>query len=295
LKKVLFIVNNKAGTGNRERFPALVEQVLDPSLFSWRIAFTQYRGHGAALSAEAARGEADIVVAVGGDGSVNEVARGLLGTRSVLGVVPAGSGNGFARALGIPRNPSRALQLIARFHPRTIDVGFANGHLFLSNAGTGFDSLIARLFHDAPGRGLFNYARLVVGAVRGYRSGHYHLVTDSGEMHEPAFFVVAANGDQFGYNFRIAPGARLDDGLLDICILRPLHWWQLPAVSLRSVTGRLEGSRFALHVRTRSLTLKADEELSWMQVDGDAVPVRDGVLTITVAPAALTVLTPLVP
>jgi YegS/Rv2252/BmrU family lipid kinase len=295
LKKVLFIVNSRAGTGRREGFPRQVEEVLDPGLFSWEIVYTSYRGHAASLSAQAAREGVDAVAAVGGDGSVNEVARGLLGTGCALAVIPAGSGNGFARMLGIPRNIPGALQAINDFHPVTIDVGFANGHLFLSNAGAGFDSLIARLFHDAPNRGLFNYARLVLGAIRTYRCKHYHLVMDSGELRERAFFVVAANGDQFGYNFRIAPGARMNDGLLDICVLKPIRWWQLPTVSLMSLTGRLGNSRFAIHMRCRSLVLERDEELSWMQVDGDPVDVREGRVEISVAPGALRVLAPSVP
>jgi YegS/Rv2252/BmrU family lipid kinase len=292
LKRVLFIVNRKAGPDGKNNFPAQVNSVLDRRLFSWDIAHTRFQGHAVQLAADAAAAGVDIVAAVGGDGSVNEVARGILGTEAVLAVIPKGSGNGLSRALGIPRDIRSAIGVINRDQAGWIDAGYANDHLFLSNAGVGFDALVARLFTGSKGRGLFNYSRLVISALSRYESGHYHLLTGSGEADEQAFFVAAANGNQFGYGFKIAPDAKMDDGLLDICIMKPLRWWQLPAVSLLSLSGKLVGSRYAKQLRCRTLTLTRKEGLDWMQVDGDALPVENAEVHFRVVPRALRVLMP---
>ena len=144
-------MNRKAGTDDKEAFPAAVARYLDATRFSSRIVYTDYRGHAVELAAGAAREGVETVVVVGGDGSATEVARGLVDTATVMAIIPRGSGNGLARFLGIPRDMRRALELIGRGTPRAIDVGTAGGHLFLSNAGVGFDALIAAV-EDKRGR-----------------------------------------------------------------------------------------------------------------------------------------------
>lgn len=290
--QVLFIVNRKSGTDDKKAFPEAVDRCLDAARFSVRIVYTEYRGHAVELASEAARQGVEIVGVVGGDGSVNEVARGLVGTGSVMAVIPRGSGNGLARFLGIPRDMRRALEVIHTGTPRPIDVGSANGHLFLSNAGVGFDTLIAELFAHNKGRGLFNYARLVLSAVRHYNAGTYQVKTEAGQWRRRAFFITAANANQFGYGFKIAPQARIDDGFLDICMMKPLRWWQLGAVSWKALTGRLAESRYADYLHCRTLTVSGQSPITTMQVDGDAVVVEGGAVEIKISPHALRVLVP---
>lgn len=289
MKRILFIINPKSGTDGKKDFPSQVDHVLNKKLFSYEIAYTEYPGDAIELSAQAAKDGVEIVTAIGGDGSVNEVAQGILGTDSTLAIIPRGSGNGLARSLKIPRNTEKALERINHFKTKTIDVGYANGHLFLSNAGAGFDTLIARLFKDRSQRGFMNYSKLVMQAVHNYPSKHYHLTVDGKEIHEQAFFVTAANGNQFGYNFKIAPHASSDDGVLDVCIMKPLRVKHLATVSLKSLTGRLEGSQYAKYIRCKSLIITREEPLEWMQVDGDAVEVKDNRININIQPACLTV------
>jgi len=292
--QVLFIVNRKAGTDDKKAFPGAVARYLDATRFSSRIVYTDYRGHAVELAADAARQGVEIVAAVGGDGSVNEVARGLAGTATVMAIIPQGSGNGLARFLGIPRSTARALELIRDGAPRAIDVGSAAGHLFLSNAGVGFDALIARLFRDNKGRGLWNYARLVLAAIRRYEPVNYKVSTGEGSWEGKAFFVTAANSDQFGYGFRIAPQARIDDGFLDVCVMKPVRWWQLGAVSWRALRGTLPGSRYADYLRCRSLTLSGKTAVGPLQVDGDEVETPGGKLIFEIRPHALRVMVPCV-
>lgn len=292
MRNILFIVNKKAGTDEKKRFPEQVKKILDGKQFSYDIVYTQYRGHAIELTRDAVRNKTDIIAAVGGDGSVNEVAQALPGKESLLAIIPKGSGNGLARALGIPLQTESAIALLSRNHEMAIDVGFANGHLFLSNAGVGFDTLIARLFADNKGRGLLNYSKLVINAIRHYQSATYKLETESEALEEKAFFITAANGNQFGYNFKIAPDAKLNDGLLDICIMKPLHWSHLPAVSLRALSGKLSGSKFVKHIRCRQLVISSEETLEWMQVDGDALQVTNNRVEIVLQEKAIRILAP---
>lgn len=288
----MFIVNKKAGTDGKKRFSSQVRRVLGAGMFSYKIAFTEYRGHATELARAAAAQNTDIIAAVGGDGSVNETARALVGTNSTLAVIPRGSGNGFARALGIPLNTARALSLLKAGTQASVDVGFAGEHLFLSNAGLGFDALVAELFADKKQRGLLNYARLVTLAIRRYRPATYLIRTATDEIEEKALFVAVANSNQFGYSFKIAPGARMDDGLLEVCIMKPLRWWQLPGVSLQALTGRLAGSRQMRYLRCTEVVIQGRERLQRMQVDGEPLPLERESIRITVRPKALTVLVP---
>ncbi|MGH2642991.1 MAG: diacylglycerol/lipid kinase family protein [Chitinophagaceae bacterium] len=290
MKRILFIVNPKSGIDKKKNLPSQINHILNKKLFSYDIAYTQYRGHAIELSMQAAKEGVEIITAIGGDGSVNEVTQGLLGTKSTLAIIPRGSGNGLARSLKIPRNTEKAIERINQLKTKVIDTGYANNHLFLSNAGVGFDTLIAKLFADRSQRGLINYSKLVMQAVRTYPSMHYYLTVDGKEMQEQAFFVTAANGNQFGYNFKIAPNALLDDGLLDVCIMRPLRVRHLAPVSLISLSGKLERSHYAKHIRCRNLIIKGEEPLQWMQVDGDAIEVKNNRIDINIQPACLKVI-----
>lgn len=231
------------------------------------------------------------MAACGGDGTVNEVARGLLGSNTALAIVPAGSGNGLARALGIPLEGRAALALIPAGRHRRIDAGIAGEHLFLSNAGVGFDALIAERFSHSRQRGFLNYGRLVLRSFRGYRPQRYHMRLDGRLLEETAFLVTAANGSQYGYNVRIAPQAQPDDGWLDICLLRPFPGRALPGLLWRALRGSLEGSAYARYERCRSLEIRAEEPLC-LQVDGEPLPPVPGPLHITLHPGALRVLVP---
>jgi diacylglycerol kinase family enzyme len=265
---------------------------LDSRAFDFEIVYTRYPGHGMELATAAASQGVDIIVAVGGDGSVNEVARGLLGSSSTLAIVPRGSGNGLARILGISRSTSAALEVIRDGSCKRMDAGQANGHLFLSNAGVGFDALVARLFSQGTRRGFWAYSRQVLRELRHYRPRTYTLQTENTFLEIPAFLVTVANGRQFGYNFKIAAGARPDDGILDACIMKPFRPAALPAVSLTALTHGLAGSRFALHMPCRDLRIGAAEPLEWMQVDGDPVPVTQETVHMGILPDAIQVLVP---
>lgn len=292
MKKVLFIINPNSGRDRQKAIESLIRVNLDRTLFHYEIALTAYPGHATTLAKKAAETGTDIVAVAGGDGSVNEAAQGILDSSALLALIPLGSGNGLARALKIPRDVPGALRIINAQKVKNIDAGFANGRLFLSNAGVGFDALVARLFAHNTGRGLINYTRLVIDSLGKYRCKSYTLLINGERITEKAFFVAAANGNQFGYDFKIAPQALPDDGQLDICIMRPLRLGGLGIVALQALTGKIHDSRYVKRFPASEVTITRDEPLKWMQVDGDAAEVENDRVTISIRPKAIGVMIP---
>ncbi len=288
----MIIINRKAGTDREKRLGDAIRQHLPASQFSVETTYLQYLGHGADLAREAVKRGVDTVVAVGGDGSINEIAQGLLGSATALAIVPLGSGNGLARALKIPLDAEEALAVVARGIRKPMDVGFANEHLFLSNAGVGFDALIADRFRHSKKRGLLNYARLVIGGFSSYDPSLYTIDTDGEKREQKAFLMTVANGNQFGYEFKLAPQASVFDGLLDVCLVPPVRFWDLLPLSIRSLRGDVHKSRYMQHFAGKEITISSTD-LSCLQVDGDAVPLgKDKTVYFRIAPGALQVIIP---
>ncbi|HVI43585.1 MAG TPA: diacylglycerol kinase family protein [Chitinophaga sp.] len=290
MKKILFIINRKAGTDREKRLEHAIRRYLPASAYEVSITYLAYLGHGADLAREAVKNGIDTVVAVGGDGSINEIAQGLIGSNTAMAILPLGSGNGLARALRIPLDVHKALKLIAAGKQRAIDVGYANEHLFLSNAGVGFDALIADQFRHTKKRGLSGYAKLVLKSFTDYQPAEYTIDIDGKIMTEKAFLLTVANGNQFGYEFKLAPGANVFDGELDICIMPPVRFYHLLPVSLYSLLGNIDQTRFLKHLTGKEITISSNE-LQYLQVDGDAVPLSgNGKVTLKVLPQAMKVI-----
>lgn len=292
MRKILIIINRKAGTDREKRMGEAIHRHLPAGEFAVETTYLQYLGHGADLAREAVQRGVDTVVAVGGDGSINEIAQGLLGSGTALAIVPLGSGNGLARALKIPLDAGLALQLVATGERRPMDAGFANDHLFLSNAGVGFDALIADRFRHSKKRGLINYARLVIGGFYAYRPAAYNIRVDGEEQGKKAFLMTVANGNQFGYEFKLAPQASVFDGMLDVCLVPPLKFWDLLPLSIRSLRGSLHRSRYMQHFTGKEIEVSS-QDLNCLQVDGDAVPLTHGkTVYFRIAQGALQVIVP---
>ena len=219
---LIFVVNPRSGTDRKKSLDQAIEKALDAARFTWEIWYTERAGHGIELAGKAATTGAFAVIAVGGDGSVNDVATGLSGTKTALGIIPKGSGNGLARTLGIRVNVEAALETINRGIVKPIDVGFANDCLFLSNSGVGFDVGVCEQFAKSSRRGFWTYFHIIARHYFAYSPPEWTIEAASKTWTEKAFMVVAANGVQFGYEFQIAPTADLSDGLLDLVVVRRL-------------------------------------------------------------------------
>ncbi len=290
MKKILIIINRKAGTNRQKRLDDFIRQHFPAHAFQVETVYLAYLGHGQDLARDAVTRGFDIVVAVGGDGSINEIARGLVGSNTALAIIPLGSGNGLARALKIPLNVDKAMELVATGRPRPMDVGFANEHLFLSNAGIGFDAKVAEEFRHTKHRGLYGYASQVIRSFRSYRYLPYRIDIDGRQLEEPAFLLTIANGNQFGFEFKLAAEATVFDGKFDLCLVPPINFWELAPLSIHSLLGNLEKTHYMQHYTGRSVTI-CSEQLECLQVDGDAVPLTCGQqVTFRLEPASLQVI-----
>lgn len=244
ISKVRFIVNPISGNGKNKGIGTLIEKTLDHSQFSHEICFTKMQGDATRLCREAQDKGMDLVVAVGGDGTVHEVGKALIGSSTVLGIIPTGSGNGLARHCGIPCDPIKAIELINHMTIRTIDTVEINGDHFLNVAGIGFDAHIAKKFSEHGMRGFFTYMKLVFKEFFSYKGQDYVLKIDGKEIAQRAFMISFANSTQFGNNIRISPKAKINDGLLDVAILSPFPLWSIPLMLLQLFTSNIDKSKY---------------------------------------------------
>jgi diacylglycerol kinase (ATP) len=252
-KNIVYIVNPISGSRKQACIEKIIAKETDLSAINYQVLLTERGGHAEELSRAAVAGGADIVVAVGGDGTVNEVARGLVGTRSALGIIPTGSGNGLARHLCLPMNFRQAIRTINRGKSHTIDTATLNGRLFVSLAGVGFDAYVAKKFAKSPTRGFMSYARIAIPAYFSYKQKKYRIVADGKEIIRKALFISFANSNQFGSNASIDPVAELDDGLIDVCIVRKVPFFKLAILGPAFFLKQFHKTRYVEIVRAKEV------------------------------------------
>lgn len=251
------------------------------------VLLTERVGHARELAKSAVRRGARLVLAWGGDGTINEVASALAFDDVPMGIVPAGSGNGLARELGVHARAERAIADALQAVPRPMDLGEIDGHLFANMAGVGFDAHIASAFATATRRGFLGYAEITMRALRTYEPRHYRVTTGGIETAHRAILVTIANSAQFGNNARIAPGARVDDGELDLVVMEEQSRFATLCGMPRLFNGTVERVRGCTIRRIRDATIESDQPMTY-HVDGE--PVQGGTsLRVRVHPGALMV------
>ena len=292
MKNIAFIINPISGSKDtqnaKRKLPKLIMQTLDMDQWLPNIVFTEYAGHATELAHQFARMGFDAVVAVGGDGTVNEVARGLKGTQTAMGILPMGSGNGFARHLNIPIRPQKAIEMINHSEPISVDYGLANGRLFVSTCGTGFDAVIADHFAGSNKRGFMTYLQNVLKDVFSYRPQTYHIVGDGLDVTHKAFLITFANANQWGYEALIAPKASIQDGKMDIMLMSSHAILGSASLALRLFAGSIDDSHFMDTLRAREITLEREEPAPF-HIDGDPVEMEKDI-HIQIVPDGLRVL-----
>jgi diacylglycerol kinase (ATP) len=289
-RRVLFIVNPMAGAQVQRHVQESIDRHLNHRRFTYGIWYTERAGHAAELARRAVAEGYEIVVAVGGDGSINEVASALIGTEAVLGIVPAGSGNGLAMHLGYGRDIDGALRKFNTADVRTIDCGLLNGQPFFNIAGLGFDGLVSNLMKGRQWRGIVPYCLTSVEAGLTYRPRRCRIETDDHVIEETCFAVSIANGPMYGYNFQIAPDAQLDDGQLAVVLLKKAPRWQYFFALPASLSGRIYEASFVEHFKARRVRISSDGD-NYVHIDGEGMIVQ-GDLNFEVRPKALKVLAP---
>ncbi len=283
-KKILFIINPISGTKKKVQFDELISTHLDSSLYTPTLYTTTGRGDAIRRSERAVKEGFDTVVAVGGDGTINEVAQGLVNTAVKLAVIPRGSGNGFANYFGIPHDPAGALAVINQAQTKTIDTGRFNDKLFLSVAGLGFDARVSMAFDTFGKRGLWSYVYIALREYFTYTPKTYTLQLNGKSIRRKAFLLTIANSTQFGNNAHIAPQAKIDDGLFDVVVLKPAGVFGAMSVALRMFRGTLHLSRYSEIYQTDKLEiLHKDDEV---QIDGEPASATPPA-TVQLQPASL--------
>lgn len=289
--RAVAIANPRAGVAARRAADAMRRHRLWPDLETWT---TSGPGEAHELARRAAESGYEAVLAVGGDGTANEVASGLLGSATALGVVPAGSGNGLARTLRIPIDADRALHELAAAATLRMDVGRVNGRPFLNVAGAGFDAAVGEAFHERAlrggRRGVMNYARIAFAMSWTYRCGGFALQAGDERFEGQAWLVSFVNGRQYGGAAVIAPGARLDDGLLDVVVVEKATPLEILANAPRLYLGSIEGFRRYHRMPASQAMLTASQPFPH-HCDGEPGPAATK-LEVSIEPRALNVLVP---
>ena len=232
-RKIFLVINKFAG--HRKKYSTAVNQVvsvLQEYGCEVEYLYTNYPGHATELASTAVNNGFELVVAVGGDGTVNEVAQGLIGTATPLGIVPMGSGNGLARDLGVPMNIKKSARLLIEGKIKQIDVCRINSQRFLCTAGIGFDALVAVKMAKAPTRGFLRYIQITLKESIAFKPFKIIMKVDGVLTEKPVFLATFANARQFGNNAYIAPKADISDGLMDVVVVKPFPKIWLPVFGI---------------------------------------------------------------
>jgi len=292
IPRTRFIFNPRSGHNARNPWllgytrDFIAQHQLDAS-----VVPTEHPLHATELARRALDDGCELVVAIGGDGTMNEVAAALVGTNAALGLIPCGSGNGLGRHLGIPGPGKGAFRALLGNHTRVIDTGSVDGHAFFNAMGLGFDAEISARFNALTRRGLPAYVRTSASTLFSYRSANYIIrAGDAAPVSSPAFIVAVANSDQYGNDCFIAPGAKVDDGLLDLTLLSRVNVWNAIPLALRLFAGKISGAASVTRLRAARFIIERPEP-GFIHTDGE-VRAAPATVEVRVLPGSLKIVVP---
>ncbi len=288
-KKVIFVINPNSGTQNKIGIFDLIEKYIDREKYEHSILFTEFAGHASEIASIAAAEDAFMIVAVGGDGTVNEIGRALVHTKTALGIIPCGSGNGLARHLMIPMDPKKAIDIINEGVISTIDYGVINTIPFFCTCGVGFDAFVSLKFAESGRRGMLTYLENMLHEVLTYKPKTYEIELCNGEENRTykAYLIACANASQYGNNAYIAPQASLDDGLMDVTILEPFTVLDVPALSFQLFNKTINQNSRIKTFKCQKLRIHRMNE-GVIHFDGDPI-IASKNLEIEIIPKALNI------
>ena len=289
-RKIVFVFNPISG--NRRLIPVLpiIERFINRDLYDFSIITTKHKGHATEIAQEYSAKKYDAVIAVGGDGTVNEIGRGLIGTNTALGIIPCGSGNGLARHLGIPMDPYKAVKWLDKSIFTDIDYGTINGNPFFCTCGVGFDAKVSDTFSKAGTRGVLTYMESVLKEIATYKDKLYKLSFDDSSETFECFIVTCANADQWGNNAYIAPTASLQDGLMDVVVIHPFTPLDAPILAFQLFNRQLDRNEKVTIRKCKWLTITRQED-GPAHFDGDPIMLGKEI-NIEMVPHGLKVLIP---
>src|SRR3989339_173241 len=268
-KKVLFIINPISGGKNKDFLPELIRTKINNSIpfeiLNWQSASQDIETE---INKKIEKENFNILVAAGGDGTVNRMASFVKGKKITLGILPFGSGNGLARFLKIPLNTEKAIELIVTGKEVIIDSGKINNKDFFCTAGVGFDAHIGTLFAKAGKRGPMTYIKKITAEFNKYKPSQYELEIDGETYSEKAFLITFANANQWGNEAQIAPGADIQDGLLNITLVKSVSLLTAPVIATRLYLKNIDKSANVKTFAGKKIIVKRQEEGS-VHFDGD--------------------------
>lgn len=268
-KKILFIINPISGGFNKTFIPSLIDENLNHQIFDAQIIFSEYIGHAKKLAKNAVASEFEIIVAVGGDGTINEVASEIESSGKIMGIIPCGSGNGLARTLKIPLNNAKAIANLNHLKTTKIDVGvFNQKKKFFNMAGMGFDAHISALFASQKKRGFRGYIKSTIKEIANYKPEVYLITVDGKEHKREAFMLSIANSSQYGNNAHVSPTALVDDGFLDLCIIKPFSLAVFPSLAYHMFKKTVDKSKYVEIIKGKQITIQRTKD-GPVHVDGE--------------------------
>ena len=267
MKNIAFIVNPVSGPKTKNRITKLIRELLNKELFSPTVVTTEYAGHATQLAQQFALEGYYAVIAVGGDGTINEVGKGLCGTNTALGIIPNGSGNGFARHLEISTRMNRAVEMLNNSEVISVDYCTVNDLPFFSTFGVGFDALVAQDFSNTS-RGLKGYIESILKDIFQYKPEQYHLQGEGIDLTTSAFLINFANASQWGYDACIAPKASLQDGWMDVAIVSEFPLIKAPELAWQLFTKSIDENHYMHTIRAKEIMLERENESSPVHIDG---------------------------
>ena len=287
-ERILFVINPVSGNKSKKSIPDLIKQMFDDANYDIEIVETQYAGEATQIAKKYIAKGFEKIVAVGGDGTVNEVASGVVETDAVLGIIPLGSGNGLARHLNIPMRTKKALELIKSANSIKIDYGKINDQKFFCTTGVGFDAHIGHVFSKIEGRGFPNYVKATVSEFRNYKPQRYEISMNGTTIMRDAFLITFANASQYGNNAHIAPKADISDGKLEVAILREFPLITAPGIGVRLFMKNIDKSAYLETFQCESLILRRRNS-DVVHYDGEPGKMGE-ILNIKIVPEGLNVI-----
>tara|TARA_R110001592_G_scaffold68674_2_gene210611 strand:+ start:2618 stop:3496 length:879 start_codon:yes stop_codon:yes gene_type:complete len=285
-KKILFIVNPISGTGKQKNIESLVDLHLDKIKFISTIKFTEYAGNAKEI-AKNEHSNFDIIVAVGGDGTVHEVGTSLINTNCILGIIPTGSGNGLARHLKISMKVINAIKHLNNYKTKKIDTILLNKQPFLGAAGLGFDAHVAWKFDEAPTRGLLTYLKISLKEYFNYKPQEYKLIFKDKTVTTTDLLITISNSNQYGNNAYISPNSELDDGYVRLIGLKSFPFYMAPILAYKLFNKKILSSKYVTEYKTNQVEIQSPKPE--MQMDGEPVKHHE-IIQIEVNPKSLNVI-----
>lgn len=269
-RKILALINPISGTLNKDSLPKSIDKIIDSEKFETEIKYTEHANHAYELSKEAAANGYYGVLAIGGDGTVNEVASALCDTETALGIIPLGSGNGLARHLRIPLNIDKAISIINENHIENFDYCTANDRKFFCTCGLGFDAQVSSTFAKRGKRGPVGYFQSAISEYIKYRSQTYKITSSNGIITEKAFIIACGNASQYGNNAYITPNADMQDGEIDVTVMLPITPFDTAMLGLLLFSKHIDQDVNIISFRTADLSIERESE-GIMHLDGEPV------------------------